>query len=310
MNNTTGMIPLGVSPDIKVMQKVDEWSHSKSAWKREGQTRLIALVAGTPLAIVGAVFNALVLVIKLPVTSFRVLTGWIPTKNGKFRDDFPKDTSFKHLCWHAYKMVFCTIDIILVPTMGLIHPKANTWIHIKLSVSFIGEVKMCKVEVLMKLIVEGEKREQKALIAKKKAHQAKIDANLRKKGPEFLQQIQQQRNAVHGEETKPQSIKKKAPPVKKEAVRTEEETRVLVQQTRNIFSELKRKKVQLKPVAEDKKNVYAQEHVGDKLPNQPEVVTEETNPLFAAMRQRAHLIPSDQATNGYLFSDDSTDDDW
>ncbi len=141
MDKMQGMIPLNTSPDIKIMQSIDKWSKSENTWKREGQTRLVSLVAGAPIALVGAAFNAIVLLIKLPVATFRVLTGWIPTKEGHFRDDMPADTSVVHMIWHAYKVVMCTIDIVLIPVMGVIHPKANNWIHVKLCVGFVAEEK-------------------------------------------------------------------------------------------------------------------------------------------------------------------------
>lgn len=147
MDKVNGMIPLTTSPDIMLMQTIDRWSNSKNAWKREGQTRLVSLVAGAPIAMVGALFNAMVIIIKLPVTTFRVLTGWIPTKNGHFRDDLPADTSVKHIIWHAYKVITCTIDIIFIPVMGLIHPKANNWVHVKLCISFAEEIQLPKHKI-------------------------------------------------------------------------------------------------------------------------------------------------------------------
>lgn len=177
MDKMQGMIPLSTSPDIKMMQSIDKWSKSESTWKREGQTRLVSLVAGAPIAMVGALYNTIVLLIKLPVTTFRVLTGWIPTKAGHFRDDMPADTSVVHMIWHAYKVVMCTVDIVLVPVMGLIHPKANNWIHVKLGVCFVVESRIIPNHKIPKPPPPPQKTVNKERIEKKRNDRGFCDVN-------------------------------------------------------------------------------------------------------------------------------------
>jgi hypothetical protein len=140
MNTNEGVIPLKISPDIITMNKINQWNKSDNSLKSFALTRLVSVVAGAPIAVLGILFNSFAFVIKLPVTSVRILTGWIPTKGGKFCDKFAVDTSLKHLVWHAYKITFCVVDIVLFPILGLIHPGANIWIHIKLKGCFVEEI--------------------------------------------------------------------------------------------------------------------------------------------------------------------------
>lgn len=134
MVSIKAMIPAKTSPDNLVMNKTIVWSKSNNAAKRELLPRAIYVVGGSALALVSFVYNLSVFLIKLPVTSVRLIFGRIKTKNGKFADRFPSDTTVKALFWHAYKVVICLVDVILTPTLGLVHPRAHNWVHIKMHI--------------------------------------------------------------------------------------------------------------------------------------------------------------------------------
>jgi len=128
------MIPSKISPDNLVMNKSVEWCKHDNRAKRELLPRVVYAVGGSALALVSLVFNLAVFLIKLPVTTVRLVFGAIRTKNGKFADRFPKDTTIKALLWHAYKVVICLVDVILTPTLGLVHPRAHNWVHLKMHI--------------------------------------------------------------------------------------------------------------------------------------------------------------------------------
>lgn len=134
MVSIKAMIPAKTSPDNLVMNKTIVWSKSNNAAKRELLPRVIYVVGGSALALVSFVYNLTVFLIKLPVTSVRLIFGRIKTKNGRFADRFPSDTTVKALFWHAYKVVICLVDVILTPTLGLVHPRAHNWVHIKMHI--------------------------------------------------------------------------------------------------------------------------------------------------------------------------------
>jgi hypothetical protein len=144
-NSVKAMIPVKISLDNIATNKSDRWLESDKFVVREFVTRLVYAVGGSALAFVSLVFNLAVFFIKLPVTMVRITFGYIPTKNGRFADRFPADTTVKELFKHAYKVVVCLLNVILTPVVGAVHPRAHNWVYHKMHVVVERkEVPYCK----------------------------------------------------------------------------------------------------------------------------------------------------------------------
>ena len=128
-----GMMPVNSSPDVVLINGLNEWRHSDKPQVAQGLTRLVSLIAYPIIALLGALYNAAAFVIKAPLTLIRYTIGFIPTKEGRVADLLPEDTTMKHMAWHLYKMLFTPFDLGLCYPLSIIHPGANISLHEKMA---------------------------------------------------------------------------------------------------------------------------------------------------------------------------------
>ena len=136
------IFPADITPLNPLLDKVNEWTHSDSTFKKHFLARLVSLVAGPPLAAISSLYNAACFVGKTPIVLAKFTFGLIPIKkdghwvmNGSLWKD---SLGFKEWMKHAYKAAAFALDIIFCPLMGgIISPSANIWVHEKLGLIII-----------------------------------------------------------------------------------------------------------------------------------------------------------------------------